>query len=98
MIKLVRFDDEAAEELEMAAEWYETRRVNLGTDFLAVVRVADRPKTWPLARDVPQELNVRRFVLPRFPYSIVYVELDTEIRVLAVAHSSREPGFWRSRL
>lgn len=30
--------------------------------------------------------------------AIVYVELDDEIRVLAIAHGSRQPGFWRYRL
>lgn len=63
MTKPVRFDDEAADELEMAAQWYEARRTNLGFDFLTVVRdglerIADRPQTWPLARDVPNELGV----------------------------------------
>lgn len=103
MTKRIRFDHEAAEELEMAAQWYDARRTNLGLDFLAIVRdalerIEDRPQTWPLARDVPVELNVRRFVIRRFPYSIIFVELDAEIRVLAIAHTSREPGFWRGRL
>ena len=103
MTKPLRFDDEAAEELDASADWYEARRRNLGIDFLRVVRealerIADNPQTWPLVRDVPARLNVRRFLLRRFPYSIVFLELEDEIRVLAIAHSSREPGFWRHRL
>ena len=36
----------------------------------------------------------------RFPYHIVYINLETEttIRVLAVAHDRRKPGYWKSRL
>ncbi len=103
MTKPLRFDDEAVEELEAAAAWYEARRMSLGIDFVRVVRdaldrVAENPQTWPSVRDVPARLNVRRFLLRRFPYSIVFVELDNEIRVLAIAHSSREPGFWRNRV
>lgn len=65
----------------------------------ALQRVAEAPQTWPLfARGVPERLNVRRFLLRRFPYSVVFIELDAEIRVLAIAHTSREPGFWRNRL
>jgi toxin ParE1/3/4 len=82
MTKPLRFDDEAAEELEAAAAWYEARRRNLGIELV----------TWPLVLHVPTELQVRRYVLRRFPYSIVFVELDEDIRVLAIAHSSREPG------
>jgi hypothetical protein len=33
-----------------------------------------------------------------FPFAIVYIELETEIRILAVAHGSREPGYWRRRM
>lgn len=45
----------------------------------------------------PWRGKVRRFPLRRFPYSIVYYLGDGRIRILAVAHQSRKPGFWRSR-
>ena len=41
--------------------------------------------------------SVRRLPLRRFPYSIVYYLRESEVRVLAVAHQSRKPGFWRGR-
>lgn len=41
--------------------------------------------------------KVRRFPLRRFPYSIVYYLSKGHIRILAVAHQSRKPGFWRDR-
>jgi toxin ParE1/3/4 len=103
MTKPLRFDDEAAEELEMAVEWYEARRENLGFEFTTAVRdalhrIAEGPTSWSLVPNLPARLNVRQFLLRRFPYAIVYLELDTEIRLLAIAHTSREPGFWRNRL
>ena len=39
----------------------------------------------------------RRIVMRHFPYSIFYTVSDDEIRVLAVAHHSRLPGYWRKR-
>jgi len=41
--------------------------------------------------------NVRRLPLRRFPYSIVYCLSPEVVRVLAVAHQSRKPGFWHGR-
>jgi hypothetical protein len=35
---------------------------------------------------------------PRFPFSLVYRVLESEVEVLAVAHGKRRPGYWRSRL
>lgn len=39
----------------------------------------------------------RRLVMKYFPYSVIYTVADQEIRVLAVAHQSRPPGYWRRR-
>lgn len=43
------------------------------------------------------EPDIRRFVLRKFPYSIIYsIEPDC-VMILAVAHQRREPGYWRER-
>jgi toxin ParE1/3/4 len=39
----------------------------------------------------------RRYLMKRFPYSLVYTISDQEIRILAVAHHSRRPGYWLGR-
>lgn len=39
----------------------------------------------------------RRFPLRRFPYSIIYQLRPDEIRVIALAHQSRKPGYWQRR-
>jgi len=41
--------------------------------------------------------RVRRLPLRRFPYSIVYSLSQVEVRILAVAHQRRRPGFWKGR-
>ncbi|MBI3775205.1 MAG: hypothetical protein HY273_06575 [Gammaproteobacteria bacterium] len=39
----------------------------------------------------------RRYVMQRFPYSLIYTVSSEEIRILAVAHHSRRPGYWQGR-
>ena len=39
----------------------------------------------------------RRYLMKHFPYSLVYTVAGDKIRVLAVAHQSRRPGYWASR-
>jgi toxin ParE1/3/4 len=103
MNKSFRFDDEAVEELEVAAQWYEAHRADLGVDFVTAVRgaiqhIVEHPRAWPLVHGVSARAAVRAALLRRFPYRVVFVEAADEIRILAIAHTSREPGFWRGRL
>lgn len=39
----------------------------------------------------------RRLPLPRFPYSLVYILTADRIRLIALAHQRRRPGYWRGR-
>lgn len=39
----------------------------------------------------------RRLVTRRFPFSVIYTVVEDQIRILAVAHHSRRPRFWRGR-
>lgn len=39
----------------------------------------------------------RRYVMKHFPYSLVYTVSGEEIRILAIAHHSRRPAYWRDR-
>lgn len=94
---------EASAELDDAAVWYEDQRAGLGSEFLQAVDAALRlVEQWPHAGapapDVPLDLQVRRVPVTRFPYHVVYLETQTEIRILAFAHDSRRPGYWRSRV
>jgi plasmid stabilization system protein ParE len=59
----------------------------------AVELIREHPDTWPTYVH-----GTRRFVLHRFPCSLVYRTDGTSSLVVAVAHAKRKPGFWRSRL
>jgi toxin ParE1/3/4 len=98
-MKPVRFDEDADEELIDEIARYELRREGLGTEFLTAVRDAVRlitqnPAAWQASA---YAAGVRRFVMQRFPFTIVYTELADEILIIAVAATSREPGYWRNR-
>lgn len=102
MSRPVTFEPEASHELEAAALWYEAQRSGLGLTFLAAVdRTVDHLATWPDAGTsvpgVPAHVEVRQMPVVRFPYRVVYLVASRELQVLAVAHTRRRPGYWRSR-
>lgn len=45
----------------------------------------------------PAESGIRRAMLARFPFTIVYHELEDEVEVVAVMHQRRHPGYWKHR-
>jgi plasmid stabilization system protein ParE len=53
-----------------------------------------RPEAWPLWRP---DFPYRKRPTERFPYVIFYRVTETEVRVLAVAHAKRKPGYWTRR-
>lgn len=42
--------------------------------------------------------DARQWIMDRLPYSIIYVDGDESIRIIAFAHHKRKPGYWRKRL
>ena len=102
MNRRILFQPEASAELEEAALWYEAQRSGLGMGFLAAVdRAVEHLATWPDSGipvpGVPAKLSVRQQPVSRFPYRIAYLVTSQELRILAVAHTRRRPGYWRPR-
>ena len=94
----LRFTGAARRDVVDAHGWYIERNLELGDRFLAetesgVNRIMEHPDAWHSVGD-----GARRFSLNNFPYGIIYTVVDDEIIVVAVAHHSRKPGYWRSRL
>ena len=46
----------------------------------------------------PGRPNVRRRVVSKFPYAIVYVVEPAAICIIAIEHAKRRPGSWLHRL
>ncbi len=88
----------AAEEYRSTRDWYAKRSPRIAEQFLfavdhAVQRIIAEPEALPQLG-----ANYRRVRVGRFPYVIVFRELTSEqVMVVAVAHTSRRPGYWRRR-
>jgi len=94
----LEFHPEAESELIEAAARYEREVMGLGERLGAeVARATDlllrHPEIGP-----PLDADLRSWALNRFPFTLIY-SLSTEaVRVVAVAHQSRRPEYWRSRV
>lgn len=94
----VVFLPQAEQEMLEAARYYESQAVGLGADYLleverAVAAIAESPKTWPII-----EGELRRRLVRRFPFGILYYIDPNEIVFVAVSHLRRKPSYWRGRI
>ena len=92
------FHPEAEAEFIEAAAYYEQDVPGLGERFArevrrAIERLLEYPELGP-----PIDADLRRLMLIRFPYSLIYSFTSDLLRVVAVAHARRRPGYWRSRV
>jgi len=94
----VRFLVPAQQELDDAVAWYDQQADGLGKEFLDELdRVIRRVVAYPLAA-LEIEPGLRRGLLARFPYGIIFgLDGDTVV-VVAVAHLHREPRYWADRV
>jgi plasmid stabilization system protein ParE len=94
----------ARAEFVNAASRYETAREGTGVRFIdtvedALAMILAAPERWPLAPRVQPRRGARRYVLRRFPFSIIYRMVgEDDLEVIAVAHQKRRPGYWTRRL
>jgi plasmid stabilization system protein ParE len=91
------FHPAAEAELNEAIDYYESVQPGLGVDLAdeaqqAIVRAAKYPRAWSIIRK-----PVRRSLVKRFPYGILYVEHRDSIFILAVMNLHREPDYWANR-
>lgn len=98
LMKPVVFAPEAREEFNAAATYYEEQRPGLGDHFVEEIerqvgRIAQTLQAFP----IHQRSAFRKCVLPRFPYTLFFLDLDDRIWIAAVAHQRRKPGFWMHR-
>jgi plasmid stabilization system protein ParE len=92
------FHPEALEEYNEAGFYYSQKEPGLDLRFIISVENAiERILEDPL-RYRPLDEDVRRCLTRVFPYAILYTIESGFILVVAVAHLSREPGYWRHRL
>ena len=101
-MRKVRILQQAAEEAMAAADWYEKESKGLGAEFAAALEIAIdliAEDVLPLS-PMPGKAGAsgaKRLILKRFPYDIVVMEGKQKALIVAVAHHSRKPGYWRKR-
>ena len=94
----VRFLSPALDEMCDAAEYYESQAVGLGSDLVdEIAHTVSRIREFPYA-GVHLRQGVRRQMVKRFPFGLLYVVEEDEIIVLAVMHLRRRPSYWASRI
>jgi plasmid stabilization system protein ParE len=87
----------AEQELNDAAAYYSAASASLGSAFLEeVARTVEEIRAHPEAARLVTRV-VRKKLVRRFPYSVLYSLPSGEVRVLAIAHQSRRPFYWRGR-
>jgi toxin ParE1/3/4 len=96
---LTLFHEEAGAEYDAAFEWYLERSPDAPLRFDAEVehalaQIHESPRRWAAGSH-----STRRFLLRQFPFILIYRERsDGSIQIVAVAHTSRRPGYWAKRL
>ncbi len=81
-----------------AIGWYRSRSPSVAAEFRVVAsemirQIIKAPQRWPKYLQ-----GTRRFVLHRFPFSIIYLDDPDTVSIVAVAHNKRKPGYWKARL
>ena len=88
----------AEADLEHAARWYDEEQTGLGSRFLSAVdqvfgRIRESPQQFPVVSG-----DIRRALLPTFPYAAYFRTTEESVVVLALLHLRRNPKIWRARV
>jgi plasmid stabilization system protein ParE len=97
MSRTLAIHEVAEVEINEAADFYDLEGPGLGLAFIdeiqrALQRIVEFPDAAPLIRG-----PVRKRIVSKFPYSLIYSVGANQIRILAVAHHKRRPFYWRGR-
>ncbi|MED5374362.1 MAG: type II toxin-antitoxin system RelE/ParE family toxin [Myxococcota bacterium] len=93
----LRFRPEAEDEYLHAVSWYEEQREGLGHEFIQAVEstldfIEENPEMYPVIRG-----ELRRALLRRFPFALLYRVREQDIIVAGVVHLRRNPTNWSRR-
>ena len=93
-----RFLPEARDDLTRAVTYYDQKLPGLGQDLARETQHLCSVITESPLAGIEVRPGIRRRLLRRFPYAILYVLDDTDTLIIAVAHQRRRPGYWRDRV
>lgn len=95
---------EAAAELDVAIDFYASKRSRLAVEFVDAVEAGiahildwpDSGRPYPGREGRAQVLRTKR--VRGFPYSIVYLVDGDDLVIFAYPHDKRRPGYWKHRI
>ncbi len=91
------FHPEAEKEIKETTNYYEHCQEDLGLEFAKEVYVSIEnivlyPKAWTIISK-----NTRRCLLKRFPFGIIYQEVNDTIIIIAIMQLNKTPKYWIER-
>jgi len=91
------FNELARDELNDAVDFYNLELSGLGNNFKeeikkSINRILDYPTAWPTVTQY-----IRKYILHKFPYKILYSLEKDHIYIIAIAHQHRKPNYWIDR-
>jgi toxin ParE1/3/4 len=94
---MLRVLAEAKAEAIAAAAWYDREEFGLGDQLLdeielALARIESDPQAFPRWEFTSASHDLRRCVLKRFPYVVLFKILADETTVIAISHGRRRPS------
>ena len=94
----IELSDEAEVDFDKSYEFYYEDSSKVAETFfnqinLCFENIKQNPKSFPIAHK-----DLRKYVVKKFPFVIYYRILDTEIQVIAIFHTSRNPEIWNERI
>jgi len=97
-MKPIIFLPPAEEEMLEAASYYESKAENLGRRYIFEIErskniIINNPELYPILK-----YNIRRCIVRRFPYGILYKIDPKEIVIVAIMHLNRKPDYWLNRI
>lgn len=95
----IRYNPLARDEVIKTAKYFDAQDEGLGNRFLtaidkAIREIAKAPLAWPRTKHGTR----KRILVKPFPYTIHYKIVRDELVIVAVAHQSREPDYWKQRV
>ena len=102
-VKPARYHSAARDELRAAIRYGEADRSGRGALLEAAVnhvlrRLRRLPPSAPRWSDLRGPLEIRRARVKRHPYLVIYAILPDQLVIIAIAHTSKQPGYWRDRV
>jgi toxin ParE1/3/4 len=97
-MKNIRIHPKAEEEIRWEKEYYRRKNPALVTRLReelskAIHSISEAPNRYPIYME-----NCRRYLLFKFPFLVIYREIEDQIQIIAFAPGRKKPGYWKNRV